>query len=846
MKYLILFLLVPLTSFSQNKGASPITNSQQLTAAKNTYAVVVGISDYQDEGIPDLRFADRDAEAFANYLRSPAGGSLDNDHLQILTNVNATMANFAAALDRLLDVSREGDEAIIYFSGHGDVERKTISQPGYLLCWDAPSRVYMAGGAFNLRDLQEVVATLSLQKKVKVVVVTDACHAGKLAGANIGGAQATTANLARQFANEVKILSCQPNEFSLEGEQWGGGRGVFSYHLVDGLYGLADRNADGAVSVFEIGRYLEDRVSTEAAPQNQMPMVVGDKSGQLARVNAAVLENLKKTKNSLPTSFAATESRGSEDEILAKLDSSLRKKYLDFKTALAEKHFLPSPENSKLSADELYTALLAEPTFTPLHGMMKRNFAAALQNDAQQVVNSFLKSDPGMFLTRQSYFTKFQPYARYLERAAELLGPEHYMYAALQARKAFFEGFLMVESSRNPDVEHGARALQKFHEALRWQPEMPLAFWKMSEVFGYNFRQADSAEIYAQRACTLQPGWLLPLETMCFLMTEKFQNMGKAKHYLDQIHQIDSNSVFLQANLGLYYYRSGQPSAAEYHLRRAIQLAPTLTGSHVNLGLLYLDQGRYVEAEALFKEVLRIHPDNEWAMRNLGVAHFARRHYAEAEALYQKSIEIDPTFVETHIRFGELYFATNRFAEAEKSFLTAVRLDSFFPWSWYYLGNFYLTTGRPEAAQSTIEMALLVDSTQALTWDFLAHLFTRKNQFDRAENCLQKSFTLDSLLSGNSNEMAFLRFRQGKNREAEQWCYRTLNRYPSDWEAMKYLALLAYRNGCRAGAFEWLEKSIRNGATLTVLLEFPDLEPLRRRKEWKALMKKYFPDKIKN
>ncbi|MBK9017573.1 MAG: hypothetical protein IPM82_27970, partial [Saprospiraceae bacterium] len=26
-------------------------------------------------------------------------------------------------------------------------------------------------------------------------------------------------------ANEVKILSCQPSRFSLEGEQWGGGRG---------------------------------------------------------------------------------------------------------------------------------------------------------------------------------------------------------------------------------------------------------------------------------------------------------------------------------------------------------------------------------------------------------------------------------------------------------------------------------------------------------------------------------------------------------------------------------------------------------------------------------------------
>ncbi|MBK9016870.1 MAG: hypothetical protein IPM82_23965 [Saprospiraceae bacterium] len=42
-----------------------------------TRAVVVGISDYQDPEIPDLRFADKDAQAFAGWLQSPAGGSLE-------------------------------------------------------------------------------------------------------------------------------------------------------------------------------------------------------------------------------------------------------------------------------------------------------------------------------------------------------------------------------------------------------------------------------------------------------------------------------------------------------------------------------------------------------------------------------------------------------------------------------------------------------------------------------------------------------------------------------------------------------------------------------------------------
>lgn len=85
---------------------------------------MVGISDYQDPGIPDLRFADKDAEAFANYLRSDAGGKLDNDHLKVLINQQATMAQFGIALDWLMESAKEGDQVIIYFSGHGDVEKR--------------------------------------------------------------------------------------------------------------------------------------------------------------------------------------------------------------------------------------------------------------------------------------------------------------------------------------------------------------------------------------------------------------------------------------------------------------------------------------------------------------------------------------------------------------------------------------------------------------------------------------------------------------------------------------------------------------------------------------------------
>lgn len=144
-------ILTYVSIVAQTKGAQIKTPSPHSGEGRGeAYAVVVGISDYQDKDIPDLRFADKDAEAFANYLRSNAGGNLDNDHMKVLINQQATVAQFAIALDWLMEVVKENDQVILYFSGHGDVEKKTLTQPGFLLCWDAPANVYMAGGAFAL------------------------------------------------------------------------------------------------------------------------------------------------------------------------------------------------------------------------------------------------------------------------------------------------------------------------------------------------------------------------------------------------------------------------------------------------------------------------------------------------------------------------------------------------------------------------------------------------------------------------------------------------------------------------------------------------------------------------
>ncbi|MEQ1745224.1 MAG: caspase family protein [Saprospiraceae bacterium] len=158
MKWTILCLALfawPFLAFGQTtfpnasaaKGATPVaTQNSKPNTQNSTRAVVVGISDYQDKDIPDLRFADRDAEAFANFLRSPAGGGLDGDHLKVLTNDEATAGNIIAALTWLVEDSRPGDRVIISFSGHGDVEQVTKSQLGRY----SPKRIVMPRPSSNI------------------------------------------------------------------------------------------------------------------------------------------------------------------------------------------------------------------------------------------------------------------------------------------------------------------------------------------------------------------------------------------------------------------------------------------------------------------------------------------------------------------------------------------------------------------------------------------------------------------------------------------------------------------------------------------------------------------------
>jgi tetratricopeptide (TPR) repeat protein len=240
------------------------------------WAVVVGVSKYSDGGINALRYADADAQAFYDFLRSPRAGAggFAEENIRLLLNDRATYREIRSALFTFLKGATEDDEVVIYFAGHGAPDPQRL-QNLYLLTYDTDLND-ISGTAFPMDDVSKAIHGLYAHD---VVVLTDACHS-----AGIGG-QAGSRDLGANQINDLFLQSLNAstgglaiftasgaNQLSQEDARWGGGHGVFTHYLLDGLNGAADEDHDHIVTLTEMMEYARGRVRTDTR-NSQIPTI---------------------------------------------------------------------------------------------------------------------------------------------------------------------------------------------------------------------------------------------------------------------------------------------------------------------------------------------------------------------------------------------------------------------------------------------------------------------------------------------------------------------------------------------------------------------------------------------
>jgi hypothetical protein len=236
----------------------------------SAYALIVGVNDYQDARISDLRYAEADAQAVKEALSHPQYGVVPPENIRVLNGAEATYRNISLALEEHLvrQATKPEDVVFFYFAGHG-AEGAHMSRGAayYLVPHDADVRNLLST-AIEKGRLQFLWGAVGATRKV---FITDACHSGGLQDMKV-----LTASGFEAVEGFITLAAARADQRSWELPRLG--HGIFTYALTQGLQGGADReggNADGFVSALELGNYLEAQVGKMAAEvgAEQAPIV---------------------------------------------------------------------------------------------------------------------------------------------------------------------------------------------------------------------------------------------------------------------------------------------------------------------------------------------------------------------------------------------------------------------------------------------------------------------------------------------------------------------------------------------------------------------------------------------
>ena len=236
------------------------------------WAVVIGIGQYASDEIPDLQYAAADAQAMRDFLTSEAAGPFEEDHILFLSDENATVDAVRQAMFVFLQRADWNDLVVIYFAGHGAPDPNRPDNL-YLLPHDADLDA-LAATAFPMWDVKT-----ALRRQIsaeRVIVISDACHSG---GTQEGLENPINGTFADLFtpSRRLTLTAAANNELSFEDARWGGGHGVFTHNLLEGLRGAADANSDGIVTFAEAADYTTRQVSDETSGrQNPSRTGLGD------------------------------------------------------------------------------------------------------------------------------------------------------------------------------------------------------------------------------------------------------------------------------------------------------------------------------------------------------------------------------------------------------------------------------------------------------------------------------------------------------------------------------------------------------------------------------------------
>jgi len=607
-----------------------------------TYALLIGVSQYQK--LPQdqwLQYAHADATLFANHLKSPRGGGLGDDSLALLVNEKATTAAIRNAFETFLKgKAGKQDTVLLFIAAHGTVEAAG-NRGAFIVTWDSDPQD-LAATALPMADVQNLLQQ-GLSKVGRVLAFIDVCRAG-----TIGTIKSTTVNAAVERLGEAEgdifgLMASRPKELSMEGPDYGGGHGAFSYYLVKGLTGAADKNGDGIVNVNEVIEYVREQVS-QGTKDRQHPRDFGNIE------NAVVLSDKRKPGIDVAHFRLLYDSGGDPVRLAAAApqlpanadEPALRR----FRETVAS-----SPRDAAAQLPELKRSLAPQAYLAA-----ENELRIALEDRGQQVLLRYLTGDQ-VPQTRGDFEAGAANF-----RSARDLTPESIF---LEAREVFCRGRAELFQ------KDYAGAADLLEQAARLDPSGAYSYNALGIAY---LEQADyGRSVLAFRdAIRRAPYWAYPRHNLALAYSEQ-GNYGEAVKTYQQAIRLAPQYSYLPYNLGLVYQRMNRRKDAENAYQRAIALAPDAPEAYNALGSLRAAGGRAAEAERDYRQALAKKTDFAPARHNLALLLAEKPdRRAEAYELWRAVLAQSPDYLPSRLALAEALAKAGQKQEALEQYRAAL------------------------------------------------------------------------------------------------------------------------------------------------------------------------------
>ena len=781
-------------------------------AGPQTFALIMGVSKYKF--VKPLNFADKDAEMFRDFLKSPAGGGLKEDNIYMLLNEQANETNFQVKFKAWLKAKKlqKGDRLFMYLAGHGDA---IDEDQFFYLTYDCnpagDKNNYLVAGAIRMFDIKAMMAK-EVGKGVEVFLIMDACRSNELPGGSEGQGFFNSA-VSEQRVGEIIMLATGAGQESLEDPSIGSGHGLFTWYLVDGLSGMADDmgQKDDKVTVEEIQKYVQKNVPNVAQSKfkrKQDPYFCCTENGSktVSIVDPAYLKQWLETRKKLGggNSFRggfSTRGLGSAR------DTALMEAYNLFNSAVKESRL-----TGKFSAEYYYELMARKFPGDSYTIDAQSTLAVEFINFAQSKINLYLDcKDPAAIQKMRSQIDEdektdevdasldrmekvarqeFFEVGNMLEKAIDIIRQDDPDFAkSLQGRMYFFKarGYF-GRGKQKVDISN---AFQYAYAALAGEKNAAYVMQTLAALHLDN-NKPDSAVIYAKKAIQTAPKWRYPYLTLAYCYKILNKPDSAIKYYRKGI-DLNPDNADAYVDLGHYFYSLSKTDSALLNYEKALKLDPRNAYASNNLGWIYHDRKVYDKAVDFFKlsirndarlisaynglsktffengqyDSARIYYSKAFAnyqdksIVNVYIGNFYRdlKQYDSAKAYYRLAAELDPNYEEAFNSLGRASFLMKQVDSAGFYYRQALNVNPFSAGALINLGMVFKEMKRPDSTHYYFEQAIKMEPGNPSILNNLGAIYADDRNFDTAKIYFRKALLVRPDHKAASNNLMKI-FRQ--------------------------------------------------------------------------------------